>query len=57
MEVTPASECRSPQSHAEAHMAQLIAYIALSVTVVIAVAAIAYLLVQLRTVGKEDKEP
>jgi hypothetical protein len=37
-------------------MAQLIAYIALSVTVVIAVAAIAYLLVQLRTVGEEDKE-
>jgi hypothetical protein len=56
VEVTPANECRRPQSHAEAHMAAFIAYIALSVTIVIAVAAIAYLLFQLQTVGEKDKE-
>jgi uncharacterized membrane protein YwaF len=37
-------------------MAAFIAYIALSVTIVIAVAAIAYLLFQLQTVGEKDKE-
>lgn len=37
-------------------MAAFIAYIALSITIVIAVAVITYLLMQLRTVGEKDKE-
>jgi hypothetical protein len=56
VEVTPVNECREPQSHAEAHMAEFIAYFALSVTIVVAVAAIAYLFFQLQTVGEKDKE-
>jgi hypothetical protein len=56
VEVTPVNEYRGPQSHAEAHMAEFIAYFALSVTIVIAVAAIAYLFLQLQTVGEKDKE-
>lgn len=37
-------------------MAEFIAYFALSVTIVVAVAAIAYLFFQLQTVGEKDKE-
>jgi hypothetical protein len=56
VKVTPASKCWSPQSRTEAHMAEFIAsYIALPITIVIAVSVVIYLVVQLRTVGEKDK--
>ena len=57
VKVTPAGESGASQSHAEAHMANVIAsYIALPITTVIAIAVIIYLLVQLRRVGEKDNE-